>query len=431
MDVALYLGTIVNINTEINRLNESDKDKTIDKYKKIAEKGAITCPFCNEKMLLRAGKVRDIHFAHLKGKTCLESEAYDSYQYQTKRESKKHSVIKEIIYNELKSQEIIKPDLKVEYGYKEKAKEKWKHYPDIYMCKNGREFAISVITNVHEIGDDKVVKTINARNHYFNGKGLQSIWFIEERELADDFDHRVLHLWEAEYGLAVKTEEDLIWDKFVSDIIKQFPEYSIYELFGYKAYARMVTDVRSLYYVHSIGDDILFSVYRVILDESKSPFRAFAVNQGYQLNMSKALVIRDNILLADSEREEVARIDFINQLADRLEKRKADTEAYRIPRSMRVQTHVSLSTEYRVDDEISIFDASIADLDVIEYITKLKTLSITANEAKKLFDYMKRYKGDLEDYGLSFMDVKKTINYSLGRIGDPGIRKWLVEIEYL
>lgn len=422
MDIAQYEGTVVNINTELSKSSESDRARTIEKYRRIAEKGAMSCPFCNEKLQLRAGEVREIHFAHLKGKSCQEADAYDTYRNQTQRENKKHSVIKEIIYTELKSQEIIKPDLKVEYGYKEKAAEKWKHYPDIYMNKNGREFAISVITNVHNIGDEKVVKTINKRNRYFEEKGLKSIWFVEDRELADDYEHRVLHLWEAEYDLAIKTEEDQIWDQLINDIVDEFPNEKLLDLFHYKAYGPMDVDVRSLYYVHSTGDEISFSVYRLILDEKQSPYRAFAVTRGYRMHMSNALIVRDEILLSDKQREDADRIDFVNEVARKLEQaREVEQAAAKVPELSYKEVAVTALPKA----------IEVADIDVLEYMEKLNHLRISESEAKTLFKYMKKHRSDLGDYGLSFADVMRTINYALGKIMDPKIRIWLVDIEYL
>ncbi|GGG07625.1 competence protein CoiA family protein [Paenibacillus abyssi] len=438
MDIARYEGLVMNINTELSKVSDYDRDKAIEKYRRIAEKGAMTCPFCAEKLLLRAGEIRGIHFAHPSGKTCQEAAAYDTYREQTRRENKKHSIIKEAIYTELKSQEIIKPDLKVEYGYKEKASEKWRHYPDIYMSKGGREFAISVITEVHNIGDEKIVKTISKRNQYFADRGLESIWFVEDRELADDFEHRVLHLWEAEYGLAIKTEADRTWDAFMEGIMQDFTDHNILDLFGYRAYAPMQLDVRSLYYVHSAGDEITFSVYRLILDEKRKPFRAFALTRGYRVHMSSALIVRDEIVLSREEQEDEDRMQFANDVAERVEQFREEAI---------VREEARLAAQYAAEETARTrmqalppeYQRAVAaaseivnvDIDVLDYMDKLKAASITAKEAKRLFHFMERHRSELDDYGLSFKEVKRLINYALGRIGNPDIRKWLIEIEYL
>ncbi|TMV43044.1 competence protein CoiA [Paenibacillus mesophilus] len=442
MDIAQYEGSTVNINTELSKVSKHDRKKVIEKYRRIAEKGAMTCPFCSEKLLLRAGEIREIHFAHPAGKTCQEADAYDTYRKQTRRENKKHSIIKEAIYTELKSQEVIKPDLRVEYGYKEKAAEKWRHYPDIYMNKGGREFAISVITHVHEIGDEKVVKTISKRNQYFAAKGLETIWFVEDRELADDFEHRVLHLWEAEYGLAIKTVADRLWDAFLEGIMQDFPYNNIFELFRYRSYARMHFDVRSLYYVHSTDDEITFSVYRMILDKKRKPFRAFALNRGYRMHMSSALIVRDEIVLSREEQEDQDRIQFAIEVAERIEQlreEKIAQEETRFAEHIAAEEVTKQNARSRVQALPPEYQQAVAaaaeivhvDIDVLEYMDKLKTATISAQEAKKLFYYMERHRSELDDYGLSFDEVKRHINYALGRVGNPDIRKWLVEVEYL
>lgn len=331
----------------------------------------------------------------------------------------------------MKSQEIIKHDLKVEYGFKEKAAEKWRLYPDIYMVKGGREFAISVITHVNDIGDENVVKTIYKRNQYFAAKGLEPIWFVEDRELADDFEHRVIHLWEAEYGLAIKTEADHKWDAFLEGIVQE-------------AYAPMKIDVRSLYYVHSTADEITFSVHRVILDQKRKSFRAFALTRGYEMQMSSALIVRDEIVLSREDEEDQERIQFVNDIAERIEQLRLLEEAIALEEA-HVGAHSS-TAEHAVKHSARthMWEASLPeyqqivaseivhdDIDVLDYLDKLKTASITAKEAKTMFDYLKGHRSELGDYGLSFEEVKRHINYALGRIDKPDIREWLVEIEYL
>lgn len=329
---------------------------------------------------------------------------------------------------------MIRPDLKVEYGFKEKAEEKWKNYPDIYLNKNGREFAVSVITNVHEIGDEKIVKTIHKRNKYFKDKGLESIWFIEDRELADDYGHRVLHLWEAEYSLAIKTEEDYKWDKLLKEMSEEFPGQNIPHLFGYRAQGTMKPDVRSLYYVHSMGDDITFSVYRLILDQMKSPFRGFALTEGYRMNISQALIVRDEILLSDKEQEESNRRDFANQVLLQVEVLKAETALRRRENEVKYDQKVReeyfpSSVQEALAEATAVYEA--VDIDIVEYVSKLKYLSLSPNEANSLFYYLKQHKGELEDYGLSLTEVKRWVRYALGKISEPKIRTWLVEIEEL
>ncbi|MCT1402937.1 competence protein CoiA [Paenibacillus sp. p3-SID867] len=433
MDIGLYLGKLINIKTIVN--NAAERDSEIEKYRKYAEKETITCPFCMAKLLLRAGDIRDIHFSHTRGKTCQLARAYDSYQDQVSRENKKHSVIKEIIYTDLKGQERIKSDLKVEYGYKEKGRESWRYYPDIYINNNGREFAVSIITNVHEIGDDKVVQLINRRTKYFRDRGLQTIWFVEDRELAEDSDHNMLHLWEAEYGLTIKTAEDSKWDQLLEDLSEEFPDMNIPALFGYQAHAPLIFDVRSLYYVHSKEDSITISVHRLILDQKKTPYRAFSLTRGYQLSISHALIVRDEILLSDVEQEDKARTKFASDLILKVEERRqrltSINEGYMEQPNPIAEVRQPIPEQSRFTSPTTDSSNADPDFDLTGSILMLKNCSISEAEAKQLYYYVRFNRSDLADYGLTLKDLDKMIQFALGRIQAPQIRKWLVDIQFL
>jgi hypothetical protein len=420
MDIAKYLGEDFNLTKYISQSTESDNDRTIEKVKRMAEKGAMTCPFCFERLIVRAGELRDIHFAHRKGKSCVLSEAHDTYQNQTKYESQKHSIIKEAVFNELKSQEKIKPDLHVEYGHIEKASEKWKYYPDIYLKKSGKEFAISVITRVYSVGDEKLVKSIKKRNKYFKEKGLNVIWFVEDRELADDLEKRVIHLWEAECELAIKTDQDIQWDLLLLKLNTIGPKHSIFDVFGYKRNIDPSIDVKSIYYVHSVGDEITFSVYRLILDEKLSPYKAFAVNSGYRVSMSDALVIRENIILSDAQKDDEDRRVF-EELYN--EKRRIFEEVLKKQEEVRQQNTepVNKVPEVFVDSHIN----------PIYLKSKLDKFTISPSEAKQMYYFLKSNKNNLAGYNLNFSEIRQKIKLALGIISDPNIRTWLVEIENL
>lgn len=451
MDKGLYEGQVINVKNII--LNAVEKNKAIDTYRKIAEKGAITCPFCSEKLLLRAGDIRDIHLAHSRGRTCQIAKAYDRYQVQVARENTKHSVIKEIIYTDLKGQERFKPDLRVNYGYEEKGTESWRHYPDIYLNKNGREFAISIITNVHEIGDNKVVRLIDARNKYFKEKGLETIWFIEDRELAMDYEKRILHLWEAEYGLAIKTEEDHKWDELLNGLVDEFPNVNMANLFGYRSHGPFDVDVRSLYYVHSEGEHITISTHRIILDHKKTPYRAFAITKGYQQSISYALIVKNEILLSDPEQEEKDRLDFANEVIHKIEERRSrlqfeeewklssdpeQAEKDRLDFTDEVihstderKNCSQLENEWKLPGEEVAATVAGNEIDFTDLLIKVRKRIITAGEARQLYYYVKQNKEDLIDYGLTLKDLSKIIDESIGRIEDPKLREWLVGIQFL
>jgi hypothetical protein len=46
------------------------------------------------------------------------------------------------------------------------------------------------------------------------------------------------------------------------------------------------------------------------------------------------------------------------------------------------------------------------DIDIVEYVSKLKYLSLSPQEAKALYYYLKANRSELEDYGLILLEVK-------------------------
>lgn len=305
---ALYEGRRFNLQTHL-RMNDSVKEE-IARLKKSADKGAFTCPYCEGILKLKAGDVYEKHFFH-PSNSCSISEASDTYQKQTKREAQSHSVMKEIIYDELKTQEKINENLQVEYGYVKKADEKWRYYPDIIVDNKKSELAISILTDVTANKDSRLVRQIKKRNEYFREKNLKPVWFVEKTEQSVDMEHRVIHLWEAELDIAIKMEEDIKWEEAVSSLeLKD----NLFDLFKY--HYRSVPskyDVRGLYYVKSTETNIIFTVQRFITEELSHPFRAFALNDAYEIKMATALLTEDTIQLSDPLIEGKQRDDFIKE----------------------------------------------------------------------------------------------------------------------
>ncbi len=326
MNIAIYEGKTFNLDQHLRYIT-SNREKEIEQLKKRAEKGAYTCPYCNAALIIKSGPRRETHFSHSFGESCELVEAYDTYSKQTKRESKKHSVIREIIFDELKTQEKLKHDIHVEIGVVAKALEKWNYYPDIVLQIPSGEIAISVLTNVDRTKDTRLVKQIRKRNKYFKEKGLQTLWFIEEQQLSEDMDNHVIHLWESELDLAIKTEEDLKWDVLLRELSTHDDLYSV---FGYWKHGEVIPiDVRSVYYVYSTDERIEFSVHRFVIDERKFPFKAFALHPGYRITLSKALSVGESIALSDKFIEEANRKTFEQKFHYLREekRRKAQEEA--------------------------------------------------------------------------------------------------------
>ncbi len=307
MQEALYEGNIFHLKTHLESMN--DVKVGLAQLKKRGDKGAFLCPYCNEILTPKLGDIREKHFAHRHSKSCKLSVASEVYQVQVKRESKKHSVMKDIIYDELKTQEKIREDLHVGYGFKTKASEGWHFYPDIIVRNKEKELAITILTNVNSSKDKMLVKQIRKRNMYYKSKNLNPIWFIEAAEQSIDMDHRVIHLWEAELDLAIKTVEDQLWEETIDSLtIKD----SLFDLFDYHhTELPSILDVCSVYYVHSTETSIKFSVQRFIKDNDRYPFRAFAVNDMYQISLSSALLATQELQLSDPDIEQLQRDDFI------------------------------------------------------------------------------------------------------------------------
>ncbi|MFB9761427.1 competence protein CoiA family protein [Ectobacillus funiculus] len=135
MQEALYEGNHFDLRVYLE--SKSDTKDEIEQLKKRAEKGAFRCPYCDETLIVKSGDIREEHFAHRHSKSCEISAASEVYHKQVKRESKKHSVIKNIIYNELEVQAKLKEDLDVGYGFVEKAAEKWKYRCLDSLAKEG------------------------------------------------------------------------------------------------------------------------------------------------------------------------------------------------------------------------------------------------------------------------------------------------------
>ncbi|UTT42578.1 competence protein CoiA family protein [Exiguobacterium aurantiacum] len=306
MQEAIYEGKNITLSVLL------DGKREIRELKKSSAKGAFSCPYCNETLILRSGNNRIQHFSHRHSESCELSIESERYHKQVERESKQHSVIKNFIYDELKMQQKLKKELEVEYGYLAKGAEKWSFYPDIIVKNIDKEIAITVLTNVTQNRDEKLASQIIKRNTYFKEKGLIPIWFIENTEQSLDLARHVIHLWEAELNLAMKTPEDLMGETLLNEITC---DQSLFELFDY--HHQNTPDsykVRSLYYIQSKEDSIQFSVRRFIEDRQESPFRAFVLNEGYEISLSTALLATQTLQLSDPKIEMQLRDSFLQEL---------------------------------------------------------------------------------------------------------------------
>jgi len=319
---ALYEGNHFDLKVYLE--SKPDIKTEIEKLKKRADKGAFCCPYCNETLILKSGEIREEHFAHRHSKSCEISAASEVYQRQVKRESKKHSVMKEIIYDELKTQEKINNNLQVDYGYITKAPEKWRYYPDIVLNNKGKELAITILTDVNSNKDEKLVNQIKKRNRYYKNKNLDPIWFIEDAEQSIDMDNHVIHLWEAELDIAIKTAEDRLWEATINSYPLKYP---LFDLFDYY-YTKLPTsvDIQSIYYVQSSKTSIEFTVQRFVKESDKYPYRAFALNDAYQISLSTALLTTDELQLSDPQQQREHFIRVVKQKEAEYELRELEKQ---------------------------------------------------------------------------------------------------------
>jgi hypothetical protein len=196
-------------------------------------------------------------------------------------------------------------------------------------------------------------------------------------------------------------------------------------------------DVRSLYYVHSTSDEISFSVYRLILDELQSPYRAFAVSRGYKIQLSDALVVHDQIRLANEDMEkrqmELFKVDFTKEIDHIVQSETCHKESENpvvissIPDSPTAIT--SPIKQQGTGNDLSLIhwdDGTVAYL-----IGQLKRGCITEPDAAMPERYLRHNRELVVFKGWELRDIQKMANEALGKIPHPEIRKHLVEITLL
>jgi DNA-directed RNA polymerase subunit RPC12/RpoP len=430
----------------------------LELMRNIGEKGGYTCPYCDSKLMVRAGEKYDRHFAHRSGTSCSEAKVQEKqikkYKQQKKREASTHKVICSFIYTELKGQESINEDVYVQQGVIAKAKEDWKYYPDLILAIKDREIAISVLTNVTPQKDVKLISSIQKQSEFYRQKGLDVVWFVEEREQTLNMHEHVIHLWASEVNLAIETVEDKEWSRFLETLMKG--NHSVFNVFGYTPINQMDTKVKSLYYVSAKEERVTFTVNRLILDGKDEPYQGFVLNEGYDMRMATALSIRNlSLRLSSPKLEEQLRNDFQKQYetklvtyieklkekrrheeqqrAERLRHEREKQEEHR-KQSQGFQRTVSLSGSSFLEDKLQpIFNTSksgpvydcVTKEEAERLIKKIYARKITAREAKSLYFYMRA------NPSLRQKIVMRDFQSALGAITCVDIRKWLVEIEYM
>lgn len=318
------------IDKELFRLPFFASQEKVINFKKLAEKDLFQCPYCQARLIVKNGEERGLYFSHKHSEACEISKKIDhaerKYVKQIERETKIHNVILSVLYDELSNQAERNTQISVQLGYK--AKPELKEYPDIWVKVGAKEFAFSVVTNVSPGSDTKLANQIIRRQSYFSEQGMVPIWFIEKKEQSIELEKNAIVLWDAELSISAKTPEDSKWDSVLAKIIN---DNSFFNYYNYP-YSRdnLEIDVRSMYYIYTKEERIVVKVQRFLKDRIEKPYRAFLLNDGYEIPFADALVIKNEFLLSNPEIEKKYRINFMNRYKklqdDFLEQQRIENE---------------------------------------------------------------------------------------------------------
>jgi len=81
-------------------------------------------------------------------------------------------------------------------------------------------------------------------------------------------------------------------------------------------------------------------------------------------------------------------------------------------------------------DKVKDPPVDLLGIDPIQLYNKLKSINITAEEARNLFYFIKYRTAEFNRLGLNLEEIKRYSTRALGKIANVNIRTWLVEIEY-
>lgn len=81
------------------------------------------------------------------------------------------------------------------------------------------------------------------------------------------------------------------------------------------------------------------------------------------------------------------------------------------------------------EEKINIGDSE--NIDPMDLYSKLKEKNISTQESKMFYEFISNHKSELKNYGLDLSEIKEYVTKALGKISNPNIRQWLVEIEFI
>jgi hypothetical protein len=301
------------IDNELINLPYSATNEEVSNLKKLAEKDLFQCPYCKAKLIIKYGDERGLYFSHQHSEACEVSKKIDRaekrYRRQSERETKVHNVMLAILYDELANQAKTNSIIKIDYGYK--AKPNLKEYPDIWVKIGEKEYGLSIVTNVKSSLDSKLANQITKRHQYFLEQGLEPIWFIEKEEQSIEKSKNALVLWDAELSISAKTKEDKKWDSMLAEMVK---DKKFFNYFNYPvSMGNPTVDVRSMFYIYPKEDRIVVKVMRFLKDRVIKPYRAFLLNEGYEIPFADALVVNNEFLLSQPQIDEEYRKEFVKK----------------------------------------------------------------------------------------------------------------------
>ncbi len=372
------------IDNEIVSLPYTASNEEISNYKKLANKELYQCPFCKAILIVKSGEERGLYFSHQHSEACDESRQTDKaekrYRKQTERESKIHKTMVDIVYDELTIQSKIKANIDVNYGYR--AKTELKEYPDIWVKIGTKEYALSIVTSISPKEDSKFAKMIIKRHEYFQEQGLEPIWFIEKKEHSIEKEKNSIVLWDAELTISLKTNEDMLWDSFLGDIIQ---DRSFFRYFNYPVdMDDLPIDVRSMYYIYSNEDGIVVRVQRFLKDRIMKPYRAFLINEGYEIPFADALVLQDGFRLSPPDVEEAQRKGFLLRSQKLMRKHQEQLRIKEEERKQALKKEQENSEILKVQRQKAIEEQRLFLQDLVEHNKMVKHKKISYNDLKVL-----------------------------------------------
>ncbi|AQQ55271.1 competence protein CoiA family protein [Planococcus lenghuensis] len=338
---------------------------TISELKKLAQKNIYTCPYCGEPLKVRSGDERGTFFAHLPNRACVESkqveQAYKQYMKQIKRESYKHSVLVSMIKDELNTASAGREQIEILEGYR--VGRFTKFFPDLYVQIGGREWAVTVLTDMTETESVLHAKNFRDRHTYFLQEGLEPLWLIDKANFAEELNKRSIVMWEIEWLSSFENKEDVQWKDAISRYISRK------ELFEVLGYTTMETDkalkLKSIYYISSIDDKNYIRVFRYIEDQVQGPYRGLLIGETSRIPFGQALQIEnESFRLRDPEREQHLREEFKQQflqlqeeqqtkrreLEERRAKARAEREAANAEKQYPTAESLTTQRQFPADD---------------------------------------------------------------------------------